>query len=95
LEAHGHFAATLFTGIAGHREIRRLDLDPLERLSTIHGLGDGVGVIVGVGGDLNQMNVFDLRFPGREAQTDRPSAPQSELQPGLVDLAAPPRKTVF
>ena len=31
----------------------------------------------------------------RRRQTVRPSAPPSELQPGLVDLAAPPRKTVF
>jgi hypothetical protein len=31
----------------------------------------------------------------RQRQTVRPSAPQSELQPGLVDLTAPPRKTVF
>src|SRR2546430_10200079 len=29
----------------------------------------------------------------RRQQTTRPSAPQSELQSGLVDLAAPPRRS--
>src|SRR5277367_4269780 len=33
--------------------------------------------------------------PRRPRRTVRPFVPQSELQSGLVDVAAPPRKTVF